>query len=90
MPPFNVAPENYFSIKQNFLKSLISLLLKWELPVFKTTKAFEFHIQPQPSFNKQFDLLLNNLNDNHFNGYKTICFVRMMPSQEISRYLRIS
>ncbi|MFY8068221.1 MAG: transcription-repair coupling factor, partial [Flavobacterium sp.] len=26
--------------------------------------------QPQPSFNKQFDLLLNNLSENHFNGYK--------------------
>jgi transcription-repair coupling factor (superfamily II helicase) len=27
-------------------------------------------LQPQPSFNKQFDLLLNNLGENHFNGYK--------------------
>jgi transcription-repair coupling factor (superfamily II helicase) len=26
---------------------------------FRTTKKFEYHIKPQPSFNKQFDLLLN-------------------------------
>ena len=38
--------------------------------VFKIDKAVEFHIQPQPSFNKQFDLLLNNLSENHFNGLK--------------------
>ena len=42
--------------------------------VFKTEKLFEFHIQPQPSFNKQFDLLLNNLSDNHFNGIKNYLF----------------
>ena len=33
--------------------------------MFKTSKTFEFYIQPQPSFNKQFDLLLHNLSDNH-------------------------
>ncbi|MEY2738844.1 MAG: transcription-repair coupling factor, partial [Bacteroidota bacterium] len=38
--------------------------------VFKTDKKVAFHMQPQPSFNKQFDLLLNNLGENHFNGYK--------------------
>ncbi len=37
---------------------------------FDSQKSVEFHLQPQPSFNKQFDLLLNNLNDNHFNGIK--------------------
>jgi transcription-repair coupling factor (superfamily II helicase) len=42
--------------------------------IFRTNKTFEFHIQPQPSFNKQFDLLLNNLNDNHFNGIKNYLF----------------
>jgi transcription-repair coupling factor (superfamily II helicase) len=33
-----------------------------------------FHIQPQPSFNKQFDLLLNNLSENHANGLKNYLF----------------
>lgn len=43
-------------------------------PLFKYDNAYDFHIQPQPSFNKQFDLLLNNLSDNHFNGYKNYLF----------------
>ncbi|RTY96857.1 DEAD/DEAH box helicase, partial [Flavobacterium bomense] len=42
--------------------------------IYRTKRAFDFHIKPQPSFNKQFDLLLNNLNDNHFNGYKNYLF----------------
>jgi transcription-repair coupling factor (superfamily II helicase) len=42
--------------------------------IYKTKISFEFYIKPQPSFNKQFDLLLNNLNDNHFNGYKNYLF----------------
>jgi transcription-repair coupling factor (superfamily II helicase) len=41
---------------------------------FNSNKTVEFHILPQPSFNKQFDLLLNNLNDNHFNGIKNYLF----------------
>jgi transcription-repair coupling factor (superfamily II helicase) len=71
----HVPPRKIISQSKEFLKkSLISLLLKWEnQPVLKL-KTFEFHIQPQPSFNKQFDLLLNNLNDNHFNGYKNYLF----------------
>ena len=42
--------------------------------VFKTQKAFEFYILPQPSFNKQFDLLLQNLSKNHFNSIKNYLF----------------
>ena len=38
--------------------------------VFESRNTFEFYIQPQPAFNKQFDLLLNNLGENHSNGIK--------------------
>jgi transcription-repair coupling factor (superfamily II helicase) len=69
-------PEQLFLNQASFIKraldfSIVELASK---PIFKTTKKFEFHIQPQPSFNKQFDLLLNNLSDNHFNGYKNYLF----------------
>jgi transcription-repair coupling factor (superfamily II helicase) len=69
-------PEQLFLNQSSFIKraldfSIVELASK---PIFKTTKKFEFHIQPQPSFNKQFDLLLNNLSDNHFNGYKNYLF----------------
>ncbi|TDE46751.1 transcription-repair coupling factor [Flavobacterium rhamnosiphilum] len=69
-------PEQLFLNQTEFIKraldfSIVELSSK---PIFRTTKKFEFHIQPQPSFNKQFDLLLNNLNENHFNGYKNYLF----------------
>ncbi|WP_073016695.1 transcription-repair coupling factor [Flavobacterium micromati] len=69
-------PEQLFLNQASFIKraldfSIVELSSK---PIFRTTKKFEFHIQPQPSFNKQFDLLLNNLSENHFNGYKNYLF----------------
>jgi transcription-repair coupling factor (superfamily II helicase) len=72
----HVAPEQLFLNQKEFIKksldfSVIELSSK---PIYKIKKAFDFHIKPQPSFNKQFDLLLNNLSDNHFNGYKNYLF----------------
>ena len=67
----HAAPEHLFLNQEGFLRKALdfSIIELSNKPLFKTTKTFEFHIQPQPSFNKQFDLLLNNLSDNHFNGY---------------------
>ncbi|TCN61001.1 transcription-repair coupling factor [Flavobacterium circumlabens] len=72
----HASPEQLFLNQASFIKraldfSVVELASK---PIFKTTKKFEFHILPQPSFNKQFDLLLNNLSENHFNGYKNYLF----------------
>ena len=65
-------PEDLFLNQKQFLKRTLdfSVIELHANAVFKTDKKVEFHIQPQPSFNKQFDLLLNNLGENHFNGYK--------------------
>lgn len=65
-------PEDLFLNQKQFLKRALdfSVIELHANAVFKTDKKIEFHIQPQPSFNKQFDLLLNNLSENHFNGYK--------------------
>jgi transcription-repair coupling factor (superfamily II helicase) len=65
-------PEDLFLNQKQFLKRALdfSVIELHANAVFKTDKKVEFHIQPQPSFNKQFDLLLNNLGENHFNGYK--------------------
>ena len=72
----HVAPNQLFLNQAEFIKksldfSVVELSAK---TIYKTKKTFEFHIKPQPSFNKQFDLLLNNLNDNHFNGYQNYLF----------------
>ena len=72
----HASPNELFLNQQSFIKKALDFTLV-ELgskPVFKIQQEFEFYIQPQPSFNKQFDLLLNNLNDNHSNGYKNYIF----------------
>jgi transcription-repair coupling factor (superfamily II helicase) len=71
----HATPEQLFLNQSSFIKRALDFtVVELSKPIFKTTKTFEFHIQPQPSFNKQFDLLLNNLSDNHFNGYKNYLF----------------
>ena len=69
-------PELLFLNQASFIKKALDFTVV-ELAskaIFRTQKSFGFHIQPQPSFNKQFDLLLNNLNDNHSNGIKNFLF----------------
>jgi transcription-repair coupling factor (superfamily II helicase) len=72
----HASPDELFINQSSFVKkaldfSIVEIGLK---PIFKTEKSFEFHTKPQPSFNKQFDLLLNDLNENHFNGIKNYLF----------------
>ena len=69
-------PEQLFLNQAQFIKRALDFsIVEWSTKaIFRTTQKFEFHIQPQPSFNKQFDLLLNNLSENHFNGYKNYLF----------------
>lgn len=72
----HVEPQKIFLDPSEFLKKALgfSVAEMGSKPTFKTNKSFEFHTSPQPSFNKQFDLLLNNLSENHFNGYKNYLF----------------
>ncbi|WP_414601380.1 transcription-repair coupling factor [Flavobacterium sp.] len=63
-------PEELFVNEKTFLRKVIDFPIV-ELnnkSIFSLDKSFEFHIHPQPSFNKQFDLLLANLSENHENG----------------------
>ena len=72
----HVVPNQLFLNATEFRKkaTLFTIAELYSKPAFEPVKGFDFHIQPQPSFNKQFDLLLNNLSDNHFNGYKNYLF----------------
>ncbi len=69
-------PEELFVNQETFLKRALdfSVIELDKSPVFKPEKVVQFHTQPQPSFNKQFDLLMNNLNDNYHNGIKNFLF----------------
>ena len=72
----HLAPEQLFLNQKAFLKKALdfNVVELGSKAIFNSNKTFEFRILPQPSFNKQFDLLLNNLNDNHFNGIKNYLF----------------
>jgi transcription-repair coupling factor (superfamily II helicase) len=69
-------PEQLFINDKLFLKKALdfSIIEIGNTAIFNSNKIIEFNTKPQPSFNKQFDLLLNNLNENHFNGVKNYLF----------------
>ena len=79
-------PEELFVNQEQFLKQAVhfNIVELNNKALFKISKAFEFHMQPQPSFNKQFDLLLNNINEYHFNGYTN--FICCSNSNQITRF----
>ena len=72
----HLEPKDLFLNQEQFLKKALnfSVVELSNAPTYKIDKTIEFHIQPQPSFNKQFDLLMNNLAENHFNGIKNYLF----------------
>lgn len=69
-------PSELFVNQEAFIKKAMDFTIVelGSTAVFKTDKKFEYSIQPQPSFNKQFDLLLTNLNDNFTAGLKNYIF----------------
>lgn len=69
-------PEELFIDEASFLKRALdfAIIELDKKTIFKSEQAFVFHTSPQPSFNKQFDLLLNNLHDNDFNGISNYLF----------------
>lgn len=47
-------------------------------------KILEFHTKPQPSFNKQFELLIENLLENQRNGYTN--YICCVSEQQAKRF----
>ncbi len=68
----HIEPEHLFVNRDSFYKKATSFTIAEfsNTPLFDPKQTFIFHILPQPAFNKQFDLLLNNLSENHSNGIK--------------------
>lgn len=65
-------PELMFLNKEEYFDNIekFTYVELYPTTLINPKKAFEFHIKPQPSFNKQFDLLARNLNDNADNGFE--------------------
>ena len=50
----------------------------------EASQIIEFDLVPQPSFNKQFDLLIENLNTNHNKGYTN--YISCISEQQAKRF----
>ena len=68
----HATPEELFVNQEAFIKKALDFTIAeiGSKAVFKAKLTFEFRTRPQPSFNKQFDMLLNDLSINQNNGYK--------------------
>lgn len=64
-------PENMFVSGNEFIDNMqaFTTVCLNENTAFDAKEKLSFHFKPQPAFNKQFDLLIDNLNDNHQNGF---------------------
>ncbi|WP_031426506.1 transcription-repair coupling factor [Flavimarina sp. Hel_I_48] len=84
------APEELFCDSKQITRQLLDFTLvelgnsTINLNASKTTEEIVFDQQPQPSFNKQFDLLIENLNENAENGYRNYIFC--VSEQQAKRF----
>ncbi len=79
-------PSELFATSDLIKKQLLdfTLIEIGDNPLTKADYAIKFDTKPQPSFNKQFDLLINNLNENHEKGYKNYIFC--VSEQQAKRF----
>ena len=68
-----LTPETLFC-NAEALKNQLNVFTKVIFSSEKNENYIDFKTTPQPSFNKQFDLLIENLNDNTDKGYKNYIF----------------
>ncbi|MDY8136972.1 transcription-repair coupling factor [Aquimarina sp. 2201CG5-10] len=82
----HATPEELFATSDLIKKQLLDFTLVeiGNRPITKADYAIKFDIKPQPSFNKQFDLLIQNLNENFENDYKNYIFC--VSEQQAKRF----
>lgn len=68
-----LTPETLFC-NSEVLKGQLEAFTKVIFQKSLSDKSIDFKTTPQPSFNKQFDLLIQNLNENTADGYKNYIF----------------
>jgi len=65
------APEKLYAASGDFTKQIKSFTcIEYGISSSLSSSVLKFNQQPQPSFNKNFDLLINNLKENITKGYK--------------------
>lgn len=90
----HVTPEELFCssdlLKRQFLEYCIvefgstSVFAKTQPSASNKANIIVFNTKPQPAFNKQFNLLIENLNDNHSNGITN--YIVCVSEQQAKRF----
>jgi transcription-repair coupling factor (superfamily II helicase) len=72
----HLSPKELYSSKEEFLKefSTFKVIEDASKSYFDNATSFTFNCTPQPSFNKNFELLIANLKENTTLGYTNILF----------------
>lgn len=84
------SPKELFCDSELLKKQLLDFnVFEFGSETFLTTDDEEivFNTSPQPAFNKQFDLLIENLNANHDKGYTN--FISCISEQQAKRFTDI-
>jgi len=84
-------PEDLFCTSSNFKSQLLnfSVVEFGSSAVLSPSKAhqFEVNVAPQPSFNKQFNLIIEDLNTHHKDGYQN--YICCSNAQQAQRFYDI-
>ncbi|AEV32693.1 transcription-repair coupling factor Mfd [Owenweeksia hongkongensis DSM 17368] len=82
-------PEELFINGEAFKKTLEGFAtVEWGNDTFYSpNKVFEFDTKPQPSFNKKFELLVEDFKTNTENGWKN--YILCMTAQQVERFYAI-
>lgn len=70
----HIAPDELFTTPEEFRKDILDhgIIEFGTRCLMKESRELNFNMQPQPSFNKNFDLVLQNLDDNSKAGIRNI------------------
>ena len=81
----HASPEELFCNATLFKKQILEfgLVEFGSTSVFSRENSIVFNTTPQPAFNKNFELLINNLNDNHDKGYFN--YIACVSEQQANR-----
>ncbi|MCB0438467.1 MAG: transcription-repair coupling factor [Mangrovimonas sp.] len=81
----HASPEELFCNATLFKKQILEfgLVEFGSTSVFSRENSIVFNTTPQPAFNKNFELLINNLNDNHDKGYSN--YIACVSEQQANR-----
>ena len=79
------SPKELFCNSEVIKKELSSFnLIEFGTSTLFSNQTINFNTTPQPSFNKQFDLLIDNLNKNHNKGYAN--YIACVSEQQAKRF----